>query len=363
MNKNIEIISRVIDENYEKMEVKFKKSKKIRYRVGDDSELLKLILSDPEEYAEYYQNIINKRYNRFDVRKKLNFLKLSDYKYRKMLSDEVKQISDLLYKMCIINEDDIDNYNEINSILQKSSLENQVKEKMVLIDFSKRCKRNDIVDWTKTLNYVDNFISRSIFRNILNDVAIEKGFKKSKDVGMKVDDIKDQIGSILNEEVSDDNSELKLQNENLKSALILINDELDKYKQDLEKFKDEIELNVISDFIKDLNSEKYGRLLDNFIKCQKSLKELKRNKYEFPVEVESIPILIRQYIKFIQEYGIKEIQRKQQMMLSYEEAAKGNYIGSPYKDQTELKKVVVDSPGWIYKDMIISTPIYIEIVD
>ena len=156
---------------------------------------------------------------------------------------------------------------------------------------------------------------------------------------------------------------MKLQNENLKSALILINDELDKYKQDLEKFKDEIELNVISDFIKDLNSEKYGRLLDNFIKCQKSLKELKRNKYEFPVEVESIPILIRQYIKFIQEYGIKEIQRKQQMMLSYEEAAKGNYIGSPYKDQTELKKVVVDSPGWIYKDMIISTPIYIEIVD
>ena len=51
MNKNIEIISRVIDENYEKMEVKFKKNKKIRYRVGDDSELLKLILSDPEEYA------------------------------------------------------------------------------------------------------------------------------------------------------------------------------------------------------------------------------------------------------------------------------------------------------------------------
>lgn len=363
MNKNIQIISGVIDENYTKMEVKFKKNKKIKYKVGDDSEALKLVLSDPEEYIDYYQNIINKRYNRFDVRKKLSFLKLSDYKYRKLISDETKQISDLLYKMCIVNDSNIEIYNEINTILKKSNLENQVKEKMILIDFSKKCKRNDIVDWTKTLNYVDNFISKSIFRNILNDVAIEKGFKKSKDVGMKVDDIKDQIGSILNEESSDDNAGLKMENENLRSALSLINDELDKYKQDLEKFKDEIELNVISDFIKDLNSDKYGRLLDNFIKCQKSLKDLKRNKYEFPVEVESIPILIRQYIKFVQEYGIKEIQRKQQLMLSYEEAVKGNYIGSPYEDQTQLKKVFVESPGWIYKDMIISTPIYIEIVD
>lgn len=363
MNRNIEIIKQVIDENYAKMEVKFRKNRKIKHKVGDDSELLKLVLSDPEEYPEYYQDIIDKRYNRFDVYKKLDFLKLSDYKYRKLISDEAKQIAALLYKMCIIDEDNIENYDEINSILEQSELDNQVKEKMVLIEFSKKCKRNDIVDLTKKLNYVDNFISRSIFRNILNDVAIEKGFKKSKDVGMKVDDIKDQIGSVLNEESSDDNSELKMQNENLRSALSLINDELEKYKQDLEKFKEEVELNVISDFIKDLNSEKYGRLLDNFIKCQKSLKELKRNKYEFPIQVESIPILIRQYIKFIQEYGIKEIQKKQQLMLSYEEAVKGNYIGSPYENPEQLKKVTVDSPGWTYKNMIISTPVYVEIID
>lgn len=363
MNNNIEIISRVIDENYEKMEVKFKKSKNLRYRIGDDSELFKLILTSPEDFTRSYQDVIDKRYNKFDVDRKLSFLKLNDYKYRRQIVDEAKQISDLMYKMCIENSDDIDNYNKINLVLDESKIKHQSKEKFVLIEFARRCKRNYIYDWLKSLNYIDNYISKTIFRNILNEVALEKGFKTSKDVGMKVDDIKDQIGSILNEEVSDDNSELKLQNENLRSALILINDELDKYKQDLEKFKDEIELNVISDFIKDLNSEKYGRLLDNFTKCQKSLKELKRNKYEFPVQVESIPILIRQYIKFIQEYGIKEIQRKQQMMLSYEEATKGNYIGSPYKDQTELKKVVVDSPGWIYKDMIISTPIYVEIVD
>lgn len=363
MKRNIEIINQVIEENYKKMEVTFSKFRSIRYKIGDDSELLKLILSDPEQYTDYYQNIINKRRNQFDVSKKLDFLRLSDYKYRKLLSDESKQISDLLYKMCILNEDKIENYNEINLILQESNLKNQVKEKMILIEFAKRCKRNNIEDWTKKLNYVDNFISRSIFRNILNDVAIEKGFKKSKDVGMKVDDIKDQIGSILNKNSRDDNIGLKMENENLRSALSLINDELDKYKQDLENFKEEIELNVISDFIKDLNSEKYGRLLDNFIKCQKSLKQLKRNKYEFPTEVESIPVLIRQYIKFIQDYGIKEIQIKQNIMLSYEEAAKGNYIGTPYENQTQIKKVFVDSPGWIYKDMIISTPIYVEIVD
>lgn len=129
MNKNIQIISGVIDENYTKMEVKFKKNKKIKYKVGDDSEALKLVLSDPEEYIDYYQNIINKRYNRFDVRKKLSFLKLSDYKYRKLISDETKQISDLLYKMCIVNDSNIEIYNEINTILKKSNLENQVKER------------------------------------------------------------------------------------------------------------------------------------------------------------------------------------------------------------------------------------------
>ena len=215
MIKNIQIINRIINENYEKMEVKFRKDEQIKSRVGGDSELLKLILNDPEEYADYYQSIINKRQNQFYVRRKLDFLKMSDYKYRKLISDEAKQISNLLYKMCIINEDDINNYDEINSILKASHLENHCKEKMILIDFSRRCKQNNIAEWIKKLNYVDNFISRSIFRNILNDVAIEKGFKKSKDVGMKVDDIKDQIGSILNDEVSDNKSGLKIENENL----------------------------------------------------------------------------------------------------------------------------------------------------
>lgn len=361
--KNIEIISRIIDENYDKMERKFRKNRNVKYRVRDDSELLKLILTDPEQYTEYYQRIISKRHNKFDVSRKLDFLKLSDYKYRKLISDEAKNISDLLYNMCIVEEDNIENYEKINSILSKSNLKNQAKEKMILIDFAKKCKRNYIEDWTRSLNYIDNFICRSIFRNILNEIALERGFKKEKDVGTKVDDIKDQIDSVLNEEVSNNNEELKLQNENLRSSLILINDELEQYKKELEKFKEEIELNVISDFIKDLNSEKYGRILDNFIKCQKSLKELKRNHYEFPIQVESIPILIRQYVKFIQEYGIQEIQKRQQIMLNYEDASNGNYIGSPYKDKDEIKKVRVDSPGWIYKDVIISTPIYIEITE
>lgn len=360
---NIEIISNIIDENYEKMEQKFIKNRKIKYRIGDDSELIKLIITYPEKFTEYYQSIIDKRYNQFDVIRKLDFLKLSDYKYRKRISDEAKNISELLYNMCIIDEDDIENYDKVNSILADSTLENQVKEKMILIDFAKKCKRNYIHDWTKSLNYVDNFICKSIFRNILNEIAIQKGFKKQKDVGIKVDDIKDQIESVLDEETSENNDELKLQNESLRSSLILINDELENYKKELDKFKDEIESNIISDFIKNLNSDKYGRILDNFIKCQKSLKELKRNHYEFPVQVESIPILIRQYVKFIQEYGIKEIQERSIIMLSYDEASRGNYIGSPYQDKNERKKVRVDSPGWIYKNMIISTPVYIEIIE
>lgn len=60
---------------------------------------------------------------------------------------------------------------------------------------------------------------------------------------------------------------------------------------------------------------------------------------------------------------LKKFKKKQQIMLSYEEASNGNYIGSPYKDKNEMKKVRVDSPGWVYKDVIISTPIYIEITE
>lgn len=361
--KNIEIISHIIDENYEKMEMKFKKDKDKKLFVGNDSEILKLVLSKPSEYIEEYQKEIDKRYIKFDVNKTLYFLRMSKYEYRKKIVNEVKEDSELFYKICMDDNANIEDYKKLSSILENSNLKNHAKEKLILIDFSTRCKNEDIYDWTKTLKYIDNFISRSIFRNILNEIAVERGFKKAKDVGTKVDDIKDQIDSVLNDETSNNKEELKLQNENLRSALILINDELEKYKQDLAKFKEETELNVISDFIKDLNSDKYGRILDNFIKCQKSLKELKRNHYQFPVQVESIPILIRQYIKFIQEYGIEEIQKKQQIMLSYEEASNGNYIGSPYKDKNEMKKVRVDSPGWVYKDVIISTPIYIEITE
>lgn len=361
--KNIEIISRIIDENYEKMEVKFKRDKHKKLAVGNDSEMLKLVISIPSEYIEEYQKQINRRYIKFDVKNQLYFLRMSNYEYRKKLVDEVKEDSNLFYKICMDDIGNKEDYKNLTFTLKNSTLKNLAKEKMILINFAKKCKLENIHDWTRSLNYIDNFICRSIFRNILNEIALERGFKKEKDVGTKVDDIKDQIDSVLNEEVSNNNEELKLQNENLRSSLILINDELEKYKKELEKFKEEIELNVISDFIKDLNSEKYGRILDNFIKCQKSLKELKRNHYEFPIQVESIPILIRQYVKFIQEYGIQEIQKRQQIMLNYEEASNGNYIGSPYKDKDEIKKVRVDSPGWIYKDVIISTPIYIEITE
>ncbi|WP_455544301.1 hypothetical protein [Intestinibacter sp.] len=364
MNKNIEIIDRIINENYGKMEVKFRKNKKLKLVVGNDTELLKIVISKPDEYEDEYQKEVNERYITFNVDKKLNYFKMSNYRHRAKIVDEVKEDSELFYKICMSEDVTISYYEKLNSILKSSKLKKDAKEKMILIEFARICKAQNIQDWTKDIKYLDNSISRTVFRNILNEVALERGLKKSKDVGMKVDDIKDQIDSVLNEESDSENiDEVKSQNENLRSSLVLINNELEKYKQDLDKFKEEIELNVISDFIKDLNSDKYGRILDNFVKCQKSLKELKRNHYQFPVQVESIPILIRQYVKFIQEYGIQEIQRKQQLMLSYEDAAKGNYIGSPYEDKNEMKKVVVDSPGWIYKDMIISTPIYIEITN
>lgn len=360
MKRNIEIIDKIIRENYKKMEVKFNLNKKKKYRVRDDSEILKLVITSPNNYTEEYQKIIDKRFNTFDVNKKLSFLKLSDYKYREKICNEASQIADKLYKICVLEENGIENYNSIMSILKDSRCTNICKEKIILIIFSKRCKRDSIYDWTKTLNYVDSYISRSIFRNILNEVAIENKFKVGRDVSTKVDDIKDQIESALDEECAINTEDLKMENQNLRSSLIIINDQLDKYKQDLEKFKEDTHQEVIYEFIQNLNSDKYGRLLDNFIKCEKSLKALKRSKYEFPLEVESIPVLIKQYVKFTHEYGIKEIQRKEELSLSYDEAIKGSYTGTPYENVEDKKYVNVDSPGWIYKDMIISTPIYVE---
>ncbi|MBR4151870.1 MAG: hypothetical protein IKT98_02800 [Selenomonadaceae bacterium] len=105
------------------------------------------------------------------------------------------------------------------------------------------------------------------------------------------------------------------------------------------------------EFFSRLNSEKYGCILDAVLSARNGVRQLRKEKVQLPPEIGGLFILIDKLAQFIRDSEINPILKPGSIQnMRFDEIESCDYEGSPFLNTTEVKRVKVLSPGWVYKD-------------
>lgn len=119
------------------------------------------------------------------------------------------------------------------------------------------------------------------------------------------------------------------------------------------------------EFFSRLNSEKYGCILDAVLSARNGVRQLRKEKVQLQPEVGGLFILIERLAQFIRDSEINPIMKPGSIKdMRLNEVESCDYEGSPFLNTTEIKRVKVLSPGWVYKnkDVQISRPRLKEVI-
>lgn len=160
--------------------------------------------------------------------------------------------------------------------------------------------------------------------------------------------------------------------ENTEEKIVRIEERLKRSNDMLEELQNEFDFQLeesktqeLTNFFSALNSEKYGYILDGLFSTKAGLDELRRQKYELPLEINGLSILIRKLIQFVKDSGINPVKHiGDKMMVKSQDIENYIYLGSPFEMDSEEKQVEIISPGWIYeeKEIQVSRPTIKEII-
>jgi len=111
--------------------------------------------------------------------------------------------------------------------------------------------------------------------------------------------------------------------------------------------------------ISNLNSEKYGFVLDLLVSAQRGFKRLRSQKIDIPYELKDVMTLVRRLLEFTEDCGVThmmDVGTKMQVCAADVEG----YVfdGKPFVGEDEIKHVEVISPGWQMEnqDIVLSYP-------
>lgn len=210
-------------------------------------------------------------------------------------------------------------------------------------------------------NYLEGFcgkVLRRIYKNLSKEMGLKKSTKEVIESAQKALEETEEEGS-EDENIDKDKliERLKFQISNYKNALGLVESMFEELKDSVEESAQEARNTAVGEFFASLNAGEYGNILDSLITVEDRLAKLRADKIRIQPEVMPLTIIFKQLLRFIKEYGIEPTDIPgREFKASYEEIALLNYIGEPYEDDKEIKKLRVTAPGWRYKDYVISLP-------
>jgi len=157
------------------------------------------------------------------------------------------------------------------------------------------------------------------------------------------------------------------------SEILRLEEELRRAKQQIrdmsEGYESQFEDNVLNDkaqFIAKLNSDSYNNILDMTVSLREGIKHLRTNGKSLPMEINILPIILSQFMKFLKDNGITPIiQRTGEIIeITGDDLDKYVYNGSPFSNIKEKKRVKILTNGWKNEalDTNISLPRVEEII-
>lgn len=290
---------------------------------------------------------------------------------REKYKAEVKELVDLILK---VMSGDKEAYREFNKKYEEytSGRENPNVDDVVLKRFiplgivlSLSRNRDNVLNFKNDEKTAIKNIRPYHARYIISDFKYEFGCllglrKRRKDTTELIDSFKQIVedSAEVEEEVEESLESIKLERDQYKSSLKLIQKSLDELSEKLKEETQNIASEQIRDFFVSLNSAKYGNFLDKIPLTEELLKDIRKNDKDFdiPQEVKRVLIFIKSVIKFIKDQGITPMQEINRVFEgTAEDIAEMDYVGEEFIDD-EVKKLRVIAPGYKYKDLIISIP-------
>ena len=213
--------------------------------------------------------------------------------------------------------------------------------------------------------------AKGLLQEIVELIAIEKGLVKKKSAHERaiggIAGTRSLIQSLTreSESIGDDGNAKTLseqerivhENDDLRAAAEIAQHQLEALQEELENIRDEAKQETVITFFQEMNSGKHSNLLDQFLKAELLVRQLKQHGTEIPQEIELIPILIRMFTRFVKMQGIRpKAVVGDQKVITLSESDEYEYIGSDWKDPDERKTVEIQSAGWLYADTLISKP-------
>ena len=242
---------------------------------------------------------------------------------------------------------DYDKYMEIRKKAIQIDSRSRINERVLCLMLYTKYPELDATDDSKSLEKFGNIYMRHFFYDIsdlLKSICSDKN--KGTARGGKKDTQQEEIERLKNMITRTD---------------MLLKDLQDEFDA---RIKESHQDDMI-EFFSQLNSEKYGCILDEVLSVRNGVRQLRKN-IQLPPEIGGLFILIERLAQFIRDNEINPILKPgvvQDMRLAEVESC--DYEGSPFLNASEVKRVKVLSPGWVYKnkDIQIARPRLKEVSD
>ncbi|WP_293986390.1 hypothetical protein [uncultured Megasphaera sp.] len=216
--------------------------------------------------------------------------------------------------------------------------------------------------WIQDLSAIE---AKNFFRDIDYEINRQEKAFDFTDLNEMINDsvqetnLKDDEEETLEDKIQ--NLEFELQT--TRSTLQFVQRSFDDMVKNITARSEAAKEEAVNEFFIQLNSERYGRLLDNSVLVEKKLELLRKEKYHFPMQVMTLPILLRNFTNFIKACGFQPIDT---VGRTFEAGADDLmyvvYEGEPFVGD-EKKTVQVVSPGWKKGDAVISKTVVREVIE
>ncbi len=222
---------------------------------------------------------------------------------------------------------------------------------------------------TKLANFAQ---SKGLLQDLVDLLAIERGLERKKSVSERL--IGDIAGTqaLINQSLSRETGStdragnamsaseyerITHENDDLRAAAEIAQHQLEALQEEIEHIRDEAKQETVITFFQEMNSGQHSNLLDQFLKAESLVKQLRQQGSEIPQEIALIPSLIRMFTRFVKTQGIRpKAIVGEQKVITLSESDEYEYTGSSWEDPDERKMVEIQSAGWIYGNTLISKP-------
>lgn len=347
-----------------------------------DYALIHTILNDnqapPTQLVRRMEEMLGRRVH--DLLSELRRRRLNTAETRERWSKQIGRMGNHLVSLIgnsNVNPSELHNlYKELNDFVWKRIEPINAKAVLVVLERRLAADIRAKQDLRHLLQKSDFSYAQLVLSKILDTIGREFNFFTRSNLQDTIKSTTEFINQTLisettNEESHDAESDAKEQaiermrqeNENFRTALEIAQQQLERLEKEIEIIRSEAKNEAKVTFFQQMNASQFGGLLDQFAYSEERLKEIKRNGYNFPIEVESVPVSIRMFMRFVKFSEILPVKTLGEIFkVNLSQSDQYQYEGSEFANDIEEKQVQVLTCGWQYQGQIISKPKVIEVV-